>query len=76
MAERVGFAQATGNDEAVSGSEIARRLGVSRQRVHQWAAQASLHFPAPVASKRRGVLWRWVEVQKWAEERETLRNRA
>ncbi len=76
MAERMGFAQATDEAEAVSGSEIARRLGVSRQRVHQWAGQASLHFPAPVANKRRGVLWRWAEVQKWAEERETLRHRA
>ncbi len=38
---------AVSGTELVTGAEIGRRLGVSRERVRQWAANERLGFPAP-----------------------------
>jgi hypothetical protein len=55
--------------ELVSGAEIARRLGVSRERVRQWAASPKLGFPAPEGRVGRSVVWEWPPVARWAERR-------
>jgi predicted DNA-binding transcriptional regulator AlpA len=44
--------------------DIARLLGVSKQRVHQLASEGLL--PAPVGRDSRGRLWSRQEVQAWA----------
>ncbi len=54
--------------ELVSGAEIGRRLGVSRERVRQWAHHPKLGFPEPVSRNGRLVTWEWAPVQSWAEE--------
>ena len=53
--------------ELVSGVEAAEILGVSRQRVHQLAADNSL-FPPPVARLASGSVWLRVAVESFAEK--------
>jgi len=55
--------------ELVSGAEIARRLGVSRERVRQWAANPNLRFPASVGRVGQSVVWEWPPVAAWSERR-------
>jgi hypothetical protein len=50
--------------ELVSGAEIGRRLGVSREAVRQWALQES--FPEPLGRVGRSVVWDWDRIQRWA----------
>lgn len=45
--------------------EIARLLGVSRQRVFQLASRPD--FPAPVARLHMGSVWALDDVKAWAE---------
>lgn len=47
-------------------AEIAERLGVSRQRAHQIAAQPS--FPAPTADLASGKVWEAEPVEAWIRE--------
>lgn len=55
-------------NEYVSQAEIARRLRISRARVHQLAKRSD--FPAPVQPNgRRGSLYRWGEIREWQERR-------
>ena len=56
-------------DELVTGSEIGRRLGVSRQRVYQWLKAPNLRFPKPLRLNARIVLWRWADVERWVASR-------
>lgn len=44
-------------------SAIARRLGVSRQRVHVLARHDG--FPAPAHELDTGRVWRETDVEKW-----------
>ncbi len=63
-------------DELVTGAEIGRRLGVSRERVRQWAAAEGLGFPHDLGRFGSVRLWRWDEVERWARERAPQRRRA
>lgn len=49
--------------DLVGAADIARRLGVSRQRVGQLRERPD--FPRPVARLGLGQLWRWSEVSTW-----------
>lgn len=51
----------------VGAQEIARMLGVSRQRVHQLTSR--LDFPKPVVTLAMGNVWRREDVEKWAKQR-------
>lgn len=53
--------------EPVSGAEIGRRLGVSREAVRKWAKASARDFPSPLARVGRSVVWDWLEVEAWAE---------
>lgn len=50
--------------ELVSGAEIGRRLGVSRETVRQWRARPG--FPEPLGEVGRSVVWDWGAVSGWA----------
>ena len=52
-------------DEAITGSEVARRLGVSRERVRQWAQRDD--FPRPFARIGPSIVWRADDIARWAE---------
>lgn len=51
--------------ELVTGAEIGRRLGFSRARASQLAQQPS--FPDPIGSLGRANVWRWADIEEWAE---------
>ena len=53
-----------GYERFVTDAQVARRLGVSRDRVGGLASRPD--FPAPVARIEHAPLWRWSEVQAWA----------
>ena len=46
-------------------TEIARLLGVSRQRAHQLAHGED--FPEPVAVLAAGPIWETTQIEAWAE---------
>jgi predicted DNA-binding transcriptional regulator AlpA len=52
--------------DLVSGAEIGRRLGVSREAVRKWA-KSDRDFPEPLARVGRSVVWDWGLVKGWAE---------
>ncbi len=54
------------NEELVGAAEIAKMLGVSRQRVFQLTSRPT--FPAPVASLAMGKVWRASDVIGWAND--------
>ncbi len=58
--------------ELVLGSEAARRLGLSRERIRQLAADPRQGFPAPLGRFSTGgdprgdrIVWDWDEVERW-----------
>jgi predicted DNA-binding transcriptional regulator AlpA len=51
-------------DEIVSAAEIARRLGLSRERVRQLAADPQ-RFPRAVGNVRGSKVWRWGDIADW-----------
>jgi len=55
--------------ELVSGAEIGRRLGVSREAVRQWRHRPG--FPEPLGRVGRAVVWDWATVHRWAERRDS-----
>ena len=55
-----------GEDELVTGAEIARRLGVTRERVRQWASSEQYGFPAAIQRLGSAKVWRWGDVLAWA----------
>jgi predicted DNA-binding transcriptional regulator AlpA len=55
-----------GRDELVTGAEIARRLGVSRERVRQLAEETG--FPPALGRLGASKVWRWADVRAWAKE--------
>jgi predicted DNA-binding transcriptional regulator AlpA len=57
--------------DLVGATDIARTLGVSRQRVYQLAEQPG--FPQPAARLARGALWSRVEIEAWRDARSARR---
>jgi predicted DNA-binding transcriptional regulator AlpA len=55
------------NEDLVSGAEIGRRLGVSREAVRKWAKTPERNFPPPLARVGRSVVWEWRAVKSWAD---------
>jgi predicted DNA-binding transcriptional regulator AlpA len=51
-------------DELLSGGDIARRLGITRQRVHQLASRG--RFPRPLVAFGTVTVWRWGDISDWA----------
>lgn len=54
-------------EDLVSGAEIGRRLGVSREAVRKWANAPERDFPPPLARVGRSVVWDWGAVKTWAD---------
>ena len=54
-------------DQLVWASEIADRVGRTRQSVDQLikGQRGPGRFPAPIAGSTRNPLWRWAEVEAW-----------
>ncbi|WP_326635023.1 hypothetical protein OG884_19925 [Streptosporangium sp. NBC_01755] len=52
--------------------EIAERLGLSRQNIHQWITgkrhSEALPFPPSEGTAGRTQVWLWTEVNKWLEQ--------
>nr|PZN38236.1 MAG: hypothetical protein DIU70_11245 [Bacillota bacterium] len=61
------------DDFEVTVGEIARDLGVSRERVRRWIRNPEYGFPSPVREEGSQKLWRWGDVRRWAEERGVLK---
>ena len=51
-------------DDLVGVREIAARLGVKRQSVHNWRERHD-DFPAPLTEKLDQLVWEWPEVEEW-----------
>jgi predicted DNA-binding transcriptional regulator AlpA len=54
--------------ERVSGAEVGRRLGVSREAVRKWAKAPKREFPSPLGRVGRSVVWDWRSVEVWARQ--------
>jgi predicted DNA-binding transcriptional regulator AlpA len=53
--------------DLVGAAEIATRLGLSHvQNVHAWRRRYE-DFPKPVVELTMGLIWRWSEVEAWAQ---------
>ena len=52
--------------ELVIAVDIAKRLGLSAQRVY--VLSASPGFPKPLGKLGRSAVWRWSSVERWARE--------
>jgi predicted DNA-binding transcriptional regulator AlpA len=52
--------------ELVIGVEIARRLGISPQRVNVLANGPG--FPTPIGKLGRSSVWRWSSIERWARD--------
>jgi predicted DNA-binding transcriptional regulator AlpA len=61
------------DDQLVSMVDIARLLGVTKQRVTQITEDPSLGFPAPAERRGKRRLWRRSEVETWAVEWQAAR---
>lgn len=51
----------------VGAAEIAERLGIARQSVHQLRARHP-DFPQPVAVLKQAMVWDWADVEAWARK--------
>ena len=52
--------------ELVIAADIAKRLGLSPQRVNVLASGPG--FPKPLGKLGRSYVWRWSTVERWARE--------
>ena len=52
--------------ELVIATDIAKRLGISAQRVYVLASSPG--FPKPLGMLGRSAVWRWSSVKRWARE--------
>lgn len=52
--------------ELVIAVDIARRLGISPQRVYVLSTGPG--FPKPVGVLGRSAVWRWSSVERWARD--------
>ncbi len=55
--------------DLVSGAEVARQLGISRQRVAQLAADSKNGFPASIGRIGYANVYVLADVQAWAANR-------
>jgi predicted DNA-binding transcriptional regulator AlpA len=60
-----------GREELVTGADIGRRLGISRERVRQLAKRED--FPEPVGHLGTYVIWRWADVERWGKREGRLK---
>ena len=69
---KLGFEPLAVEDELVSMSDIAERVGRSRQSVSMLVSgqRGAGNFPAPVAGNVRSPLWHWADVAAWFESHE------
>ena len=51
--------------ELITGGELARRLAISRQRMHQ-LRESDPAFPPALGKVGHAFVWRWPDVQAWA----------
>jgi len=58
--------QVDARTELVIAVEIAKRLGMSPQRVNVLASGPG--FPKPLGKLGRSSVWRWSSVERWAQE--------
>jgi predicted DNA-binding transcriptional regulator AlpA len=58
--------QVDSQTELVIATDIARRLGISPQRVYVLASGPG--FPKPLGMLGRSTVWRWSSVERWARE--------
>jgi hypothetical protein len=56
-------------EDLVTGAEIGRRLGISRERVRQLAVADE--FPTSLGALGASRIWRWRDVKAWSETRQT-----
>jgi predicted DNA-binding transcriptional regulator AlpA len=56
--------------ELVIATDIARRLGMSPQRVYVLATGPG--FPKPIGKLGRSSVWRWSYIERWARETDRL----
>lgn len=54
------------NTELVIATDIARRVGISPQRINVLASTPG--FPRPIGKLGRSPVWRWNAVERWARE--------
>ena len=68
----LGFEPLAIEDELVSMSDIAERVGRSRQSVSMLVSgqRGTGNFPRPAAGNVRSPLWHWADVAAWFESRE------
>jgi predicted DNA-binding transcriptional regulator AlpA len=52
--------------ELVIAADIAKRLGISPQRVNVLASSPG--FPKPLGRLGRSSVWRWSTVERWARD--------
>lgn len=53
--------------DLVGAAEIAERLGIVRQSVHQLRRRHP-DFPEPIAKLKQTHVWAWSEVEEWAKQ--------
>lgn len=53
-------------EEVVGLSEIAEELGVTKRTAVRYAARGD--FPEPLARLRAGLVWKRVDVERWAKK--------
>ena len=58
--------QVDSRTELVIAVDIAKRLGLSPQRVNVLAGGPG--FPEPLGKLGRSAVWRWSSVERWARE--------
>jgi prophage regulatory protein len=59
-------------DQPMTSGEIAKLLGVSRQRVHQITGEDPT-FPAPAATLSVGRVWERADIERWARTKGRLK---
>jgi predicted DNA-binding transcriptional regulator AlpA len=58
--------QVDSRTELVIAVDVAKRLGISAQRVNVLATGAG--FPKPLGKLGRSSVWRWSSIERWARE--------
>lgn len=58
-------------EQLLTGADVARRLGLSRERVRQLAQRDD--FPQPLGRVGNYIVWRAEEIEAWARLRDEQR---
>jgi prophage regulatory protein len=51
---------------------VLKITGLGRSTIYRWIAEGS--FPAPVRLGRRAVAWRWSDLDRWTQSRDTTQH--